>query len=86
MKIKTPQNGEFTMSFTDEGKSHLRGQFFNIENMCYNVFRENKLLMNISEFTIPCFGVSLHKRSICMIGLHITYFQVMCSVTMLVQK
>ena len=52
MKINTSPNGKITLSFTDIGKSYLSCDFFNVANMSFKAFRENKILAKISEFKI----------------------------------
>ena len=47
MKIKTLQNGEITLSFTDLGKYMAKSWIFNVANMSYNAIRENKILTKI---------------------------------------
>ena len=38
--------------FTDKGKSCPCRKFLNVANMSFNDIRENKIIANISEFTV----------------------------------
>ena len=69
MKIKSTQNGETTLSFTDK----VYHAIFNVANMSFNAICENfnKIFAKISEFTVPAvqeiytvetFQVPLDKR------------------------
>ena len=51
VKIKSPRNGEITLSFTDIGKSCLIRNF-NVANMSFNAIHKNKIVAKISEFTV----------------------------------
>ena len=52
MIIRPSQNGEITLLFTYIGKSCLSCEIFNVANMYFKAFRENKILAKISEFTV----------------------------------
>ena len=43
--------GKITLSFTDEGKSCHSHKFY-VTNMSFNAIRYNKILAEISEFTV----------------------------------
>ena len=51
VKIKSSRNGKITLSFTVEVNHVIVANFY-IANMSFNTFRENKILANISEFTV----------------------------------
>ena len=51
VKIRPSRNREITLSFTYIGKSCLSCEF-NVSNMSFKAFRENKILAKISEFTV----------------------------------
>ena len=52
VKIGPSRNGEITMSFTDVGKSCPSREFYNVINMSFGAFRENKILAKFFEFTV----------------------------------
>ena len=51
VKIKSPRNGEITLSFTDIGKS-CKSRDFSVANMSFNAYRENKIIAKNSGFTV----------------------------------
>ena len=53
LEIKSSQNGEITLSFTDLCKS-CPSRDYNVANMSFNAYREHKILAKISEFTLHC--------------------------------
>ena len=55
MKIKPSQNGKITLSFTKIKVNHSLVAKFEHANMSFNAIRENKIITNISEFTL-CFS------------------------------
>ena len=56
LKIKSSQNGEITLSFTDVGNSCPSRDFY-VTNMSFTAIRENKILAKISEFTVHCLNM-----------------------------
>ena len=53
MKIKSSQNGEVTLSFTNISKScPYKSRIVDVANMSFNAIRENKILVKISEFAV----------------------------------
>ena len=52
VKIEPSKNGEITKSFTDVGKSCPSHKFFNVTNMSFDAFRENKIHAKIFEFIV----------------------------------
>ena len=64
MKIKSSQNGQIILSFTDEG-NHVKVANFYVANMSFNTNmyfnanRENKILAKNSEFTVPVHSMHL---------------------------
>ena len=61
MKIKSSRIGEITLSFSDIGKSRPCRVFLNVANMCFNAISKNKILSEISEFTV--FFLSTEPRA-----------------------
>ena len=55
VKIRPSRYGKITLSFIDIGKSCLSREFFQITNMSFNAIRENKILAEIFESTVPKF-------------------------------
>ena len=51
VKIRPLRNGEVTLSFTYVGKSCLSCEFLKSQICLLRLFRENKILAKISEFT-----------------------------------
>ena len=52
VKIKSSGNGVFTLSFIDIGQSCLSREIFCVTNMSVNAICGNKILGNVSEFTV----------------------------------
>ena len=52
MKIKSSPNGEITLSFTDISKSCPSHNIFTLQ-ICLKAILKNKILANISAFTVP---------------------------------
>ena len=50
-KIRSSQNSEITLSFTDIGKS-CRGCEFLTSQMSFKAFHKSKIFAKISEFTV----------------------------------
>ena len=51
-KIKSSQNEEIILLFTDISKLCPSREFYNVSNMSFNLICENKILAKISEFTV----------------------------------
>ena len=51
VKMKSSQNGEITLSFSDIVKS-CQSQIFSIANMLFNAICKNKILTKFSGFTV----------------------------------
>ena len=62
-KIKPSRNLEITLSFTDIGKSCPSRDFLTLQICLLNAIRENKILAEISEFTVYYINHSLWKMS-----------------------
>ena len=58
MKIKSSQNGENTLSFTDEGKSCQSREFF-VANMSVNAICEKKSKDNFQIYSKKKLGATL---------------------------
>ena len=55
VKIKSLRNSETTLSFSDVGKSCSSPQFLTLQTCIITLFCENKILAEISEFTVRHF-------------------------------
>ena len=53
VKMKSSRNGEITLPFTDEGKICHSREFLRLK-YAFKAIHENKILAEISEFTVLC--------------------------------
>ena len=65
VKIKSSQNGEITLSFTDLGKSCISDEFLT----SFNSIRKNKILAEIPESTVY----------ICYLCMQVSEAQALCT-------